>query len=662
MKTRYFLLYLLCALLPASFSGCGSNSDNNKSVSALAASKACIDCHIANSKSISTVTGERITDTWKLSAHNTANGAGCRDCHSSPHYHNIISENCRGCHVTLSSSHKTGNSCSQCHGASSTAQSDCRTCHKIPHLEPIGDPNIKPECIKCHKSSTPVDVALKNPDAAGKCFSCHKSKLNSAHFRNMTAGVNAVSSAMYVTRNFEKGCTACHEPHNPLKGIGAAERKAWSKSGHGNVNAPAFEDEDFKTNKSCIRCHTSTGYSNFLANNWTTPFPAATWGVAGDKGREVLTCRTCHIDYSFKVKPAPAFVAPYNSSKSPRVFPDVGESNLCLACHSGRESEDSIAAFKNFSNASFKNSHYKAGAALMYMAAGFRNFTSLDTVINSSTPTTYRKTLYPDNTTVPTYGITGGVSSTHRKLGTRLINGDSHNAAFFVYGTADANGPCVTCHLNVNGKTRRVGTGHTWSIDANAFDQLCVKCHNEEGGIPLTGANFQTIFLEEQAVGFVDALGLIAYLLETNYKIKYNPGAHPYFYDLQKDPTGKTAVKDWTRSKMFGGNFDQVLGKRLMGAAFNLNLLKKDAAAYVHGRTFARRLIFDTIDYLDDRTLNFSPATAAIAYDPVKYGKNATNAYTDGTLSAFASGTTIDMVYLLGWSRSTGKWNSPVRP
>jgi hypothetical protein len=145
------------------------------------------------------------------------------------------------------------------------------------------------------------------------------------------------------------------------------------------------------------------------------------------------------------------------------------------------------------------------------------------------------------------------------------------------------------------------------------------------------------------------------------YQIKYNADAYPYFYDLQKDPTGKTAVKDWTRSALFGGVKNQVLGKRLMGAAFNLNLLTKDPGAYVHARTYTRRLIFDTIDYLDDRTMNFSSGTTAIAYDPVKYGKGAT-AYTDGTLTTLASGTTADMVYLLGWSRSTGKWNNPVRP
>lgn len=667
-KLRLCIITIISGAL-LTMTGCGGSSGGVVTVASPTASDECIACHATNSRSISSTSGAKITEQWQLSAHNTAKGAGCMDCHTNAHFHDNVTS-CRSCHATAHSNN--GTSCNFCHGGGSKEVANCTSCHLNVHS--IANMN-KSSCDRCHGGDIPVDVAMKNPDFAGKCFGCHKNGSNFRrytavtvkHFNNFT-GSN-FHPAMYVTLSFQNSCTSCHEPHNPLKGLGSAERKAWAKSGHGNVNALAFASRDFKNyfdkasgSYACIRCHTSTGYSNYLSANWTTPFPSATWASAGDSGREAIGCPTCHIKGRFAVKSPPAYIAPYNGNLNPKTFPNAGESNLCIACHSGRESEDSFASFSNYTNVSFKNSHYKAGAALMYMAVGFRSFTSLDTVIPASTPTTYRKTLYPDNTTVPTYGISGGVSSTHRKLGTTLINGDSHNTAFFVPGVADGNGPCVTCHLNVKGVNKRAATGHSWAIDANAFNQLCINCHDEEAGVPLTGTNFQTLFLEEQAVGFIDALGLISYLLETNYKIRYNPDAYPYFFDLDKDPAGKTAVKDWTRSKMFGGVYNQVLGKRVMGAAFNLNLLKKDKAAFAHSRTYTRRLIFDTIDYLDDRTLNFSSGTTAIAYDPVKFGKNATNAYTDGTLTTLAPGTTADMVYLLGWSRTTGKWNSPLRP
>jgi hypothetical protein len=531
-------------------------------------------------------------------------------------------------------------------------------------------------CQDCHGGGSMHNgvgpIPYPNPDKAGKCFGCHKNSflglynanktptaIQKAHFYNLTSATGA-RAAMYTARNFENGCTACHEPHNPLNGKGAAERKAWAESGHGNVSGEAWKHYDFKNMKdadgySCIRCHTSTGYSDFLASGFKAPFPTTTWATAGDFSREVLTCRACHVNDSFAVKGTSAFIAPYNSNKNPKTFPSVSKSNLCIACHTGRENADTIEAITDFTNVGFKNSHYKAGAALMYMASGFWNYTSSSQVIGTSTRL---KTMTPDNVTVPTYGIAGGVSSTHRKLGTTMINGDGHNAAFFVPGTADDNGPCVTCHLNVNGVTPRPAHGHSWKIDINAAAQLCIKCHAAEVAVAgVADAAALNTFLEEQAAGFTDALGLIQNLFLTKYGIKYDPNAYPYFYDMTKDPAGKTAVKDWTR-----GTRDQNLGKRLMGSAFNLNLLTKDPGSYVHARTFVRRLIYDTVDYLDDNTMNYSAGASAKAYNPTLYAQGAKAYTTSATVGDVAPGTTADMLYLLGYNRSTGAWSTPERP
>ena len=115
-------------------------------------------------------------------------------------------------------------------------------------------------------------------------------------------------------------------------------------------------------------------------------------------------------------------------------------------------------------------------------------------------------------------------------------------------------------------------------------------------------------------------------------------------------------MKDWTR-----GTGNQAFGKKMMGACFNINLLAKEPAAYVHARSYVRRLIYDSIDFLDDGTMNLSVSATALATDPTDYGKGAT-AYTDGTLTTLAPGTTESMVYLINWSRSTGAWSSPERP
>ncbi|RQW78384.1 MAG: hypothetical protein EHM51_00090, partial [Geobacter sp.] len=159
--------------------------------------------------------------------------------------------------------------CAQCHGSSYNAQSGM----------PIYSEYVQSEhfsngigCQDCHGGGAQHNgvgpIPYPNPDTAGKCFACHKdgflglfnanktpTAIQKAHFYNITGA--GVHDAMYVTRNFENGCTACHEPHNPLKGKGAAERKVWAESGHGRVSDLPFADEDFKTNPTCIRCHTS---------------------------------------------------------------------------------------------------------------------------------------------------------------------------------------------------------------------------------------------------------------------------------------------------------------------------------------------------------------------------------------------------------------------
>jgi hypothetical protein len=95
-------------------------------------------------------------------------------------------------------------------------------------------------------------------------------------------------------------------------------------------------------------------------------------------------------------------------------------------------------------------------------------------------------------------------------------------------------------------------------------------------------------------------------------------------------------------------------------------MFSNDAAAFTHGRTYSRRLLYDSIDYLDDGIINQSVGATALsapvaAAMPGVFGKGAT-AFTDGSLVTLAPGTTEAMTYLIAWSRTTGAWSSPERP
>ena len=66
-----------------------------------------------------------------------------------------------------------------------------------------------------------------------------------------------------------------------------------------------------------------------------------------------------------------------------------------------------------------------------------------------------------------------------------------------------------------------------------------------------------------------------------------------------------TAAKNWLST----GDSDKTgatTGKHNMGAAFNYNLLEHDPGAYAHNRYYAKRLIYDSIDWLDDNIINNS--------------------------------------------------------
>jgi hypothetical protein len=497
-------------------------------------------------------------------------------------------------------------------------------------------------CVGCHGPShnTP------NPFDTGRCFECHQDKVT-LHSNSSTDPARA---AMYMSTN-EK-CTSCHQPHNTK--LAEAERYAWAKSAHGDVNGAAWSSEDMQQpgQTACQRCHTATGFKNFAISNFKT-FPTASIGTADDTKREVLGCDGCHTDNTFKVRQVGPFTSQYkiNNNTVTAAFPDAGESNLCIACHSARE--NGVDGVTDFTNASFKNSHYLAAAGIMYMSTGFTQFTSASAAYGTST---YGKSLSPDSTTVPGFGIAGGVSSTHRKLGTANIVGD-HG---IVSGLLDKNGPCVTCHMNGSGTgATRAAHGHTLAIDSNAYNQVCINCHKAENTVPLSADNFKANFVEPNSEAFQNTLKLASTLL-SNRGIDYNPNAYPYFY-----VHGTTSpVKDWTL-----GTGNQTFGKKMMGACFNMNLLTKDPAAFAHGRTYSRRLLYDSIDFLDDGVINGSVGATALASGLVDAngsaiftkGAQAYNA-ASGSITTIYSGTSEATLYLLGWSRSTGAWSTPERP
>jgi hypothetical protein len=185
-----------------------------------------------------------------------------------------------------------------------------------------------------------------------------------------------------------------------------------------------------------------------------------------------------------------------------------------------------------------------------------------------------------------------------------------------------------------------------------------------------TIADFRTYFLEPQSEAYEATLALAIQVFNdkaTGITLAPEPSLPEFVRAYQTaSPATEAGAADWTAAMtVLGGGYNQA---RVMGAVSNIVFLKREPAAYAHARTYSRRLLYDTIDYLDNGTMDASVGTTAIAKSgvvgsPVEglFGKGA-SAFTDGTLTALAPGTTEPMVYLLKWTRSTGAWGSTERP
>jgi hypothetical protein len=430
------------------------------------------------------------------------------------------------------------------------------------------------------------------------------------------------------------------------------------------------------TGATCARCHTTEGFSYYFEN-------LANIGINVSAG--VLKCYGCHTNPAIgtlrTLKGAKANTnyttdlgwnptARYNADPANRTdyilnygklaYPDVAASNICIACHDSREKDPGAI---NDASTTYQRTHYLQAAATMYVKMGFITFAA-----GAIPGVTIDTSLLSDQDG-------GTITSTHRKLGTPAIIGDHGITAADTKLTSG--GPCVTCHFTGS---------HSLTIDQKAIDAVCSKCHTSEMGYSIsTKADFATYFLEPQSETYQAALALAITLFNNKASSLITLAPEPDLPEFVRaymtaDPTREAGSKSgasdlpavWDYSSAWTGVVPVMNAAsptyvtaynrtRVMGAVSNIVFLKREPAAYAHARTYSRRLLYDTIDYLDDGSMNGSVGATALATLPSVYGKGA-RAFTDSTLTALAPGTTEAMVYLIKWDRATGAWSSSERP
>lgn len=504
-----FSIAVLSAFLLASLlGGCGSAkkegaADPTSTVTRVDNSNCTNTCHAA---AIDPDTGGLIVSAWSVSTH--ATGAVLIDCQS-------------------------------CHGGGSNHFG----AGPIPHPNP--DEELVCSAATCH----------------GNLGFPHTPRITAAMLASATIWDN-MSSAGYVTSQNIGKCRVCHDPHNNTL---LQQNTDWANSRHGRKDGAAWIHYDFKARDNCNRCHTTTGHIKYVTSKDKSAWAAAN---SADKTKEVLRCDGCHKDHNFGAGNVRNY-GPVTMDYTDNVFtyPDAGSSNLCIECHSGRETGDTIknasqtgTTFRNFSSTGFVNSHYLTAGATIYTKSGYEY-------------------------TGPSY--TDPLAYQHKNIG-RAASGIPNSTS----------GPCYGCHMTSPGHS------HTFRPETSS---VCINCHGDFATVtPVPKARFEA------------ALAALKGELEVNpFRKMFWANANPYFFvDTNGDgvlaSTERTALRSW---HSVGGPVTSktTSGKNNMGAAFNYNLLAHDPGAFAHNSFYVKRLIYDSIDWLDDNVLNDSVAATIAA-------------------------------------------------
>jgi hypothetical protein len=233
------------------------------------------------------------------------------------------------------------------------------------------------------------------------------------------------------------------------------------------------------------------------------------------------------------------------------VLPDKGNSNVCGACHSGRGNNTSIRTGRRSSRFA---GHHAPTAGSLYAAVIHTGFE------------------YTDLTGVPLDYSTPGLL--HDDIGTVATN--------FLQNTDNDDGPCVSCHMAGTADHHFEAVDRTGATVINN-QALCDECH---GGV-------DGPFLDALQVSFEAARQILLDLADNTTTNYLNA-------DLTQsgDDTAVPPVIGYSNAPLDA-----------YGAFQNSLYMKEEPCIRVHNSLYGKRLMFDSIDWLEDGVLDGTIST-----------------------------------------------------
>jgi len=308
-------------------------------------------------------------------------------------------------------------------------------------------------------------------------------------------------------------------------------------AGHFDGSAEAFRhwDEDGHVPGSCSKCHSATGLPSFLEEGVSVSEPIANG----------FQCRTCHDAVpGYSLPPVTQVSFPSGAQLS---FGEEAPSNVCLQCHQGRQSTDSVRrAIADLEpdavsdDLGFLNVHYFAAGATVFGAEA---------------------------------------------RGAYQYEGQSYAGEL---SHPDAFDECTDCH-----------TAHGLTVEA----QPCSGCHEGVEGeddlrsIRITEADLDGDGdVEEGIAEEIDALHAALYTTIQAYAreaigtpILHDSHSYPYFF---VDTNGNGEADE---GEINYGNRYTTWTPRLLKAAYNYQYVAKDPGAFTHNPTYITQVLYDSL-------------------------------------------------------------------
>ena len=325
-----------------------------------------------------------------------------------------------------------------------------------------------------------------------------------------------------------------------------------------------WDEDEYEVSSSCARCHSTDGLAYYLENGENI----ATHAANG------MLCTTCHTT-------PPALHTSAFVTFPSGVVKDLGDSsNLCMNCHQGRESMDSVLNKINTSEPpwSFTNVHYFPAAAIFYgkeVRAGFQ----------------FKDKTYAGQKIYPNH-----------------------------MGLFDT---CVECHMGTNSPHKPYDiTGEMHNVHTpNPED--CVYCHGQDVSQPNPGsdpANFvfsgirpattpdydgdgnRTESIEQEIKGLEADLyaELQAFGFNVGTPIAYDSHSYPYFFN---DLNGNGTVDEEEATRTNGYAFTNA---RLLKAAYNYQVSLKEPHGFIHNSRYIAQILVDSIEHLGGSVAKYS--------------------------------------------------------